>query len=139
MTTTRSKEDRMAPSSTLRRIALAALLACAGTTAAQQQASGWHPRSGDPWVDAWLGDMNRYGQRHRQPFVDELVRYHGAPRALVLELFDRQWAPGDIYLACSIAQLAGRACRAVAEEREADPGQGWDAVARRCPTEGISA
>ena len=109
----------------------AALSALAGTAVAQDFSLGWNPRSGDVWVDSQLDDVNRYGGRYREPFVDELVRYQGAPRSLVTELLDRRWAPGDVYMACSIAAIIGRPCRYVADEWERDHGQGWGELAKR--------
>ena len=110
----------------------AGLAASAGTAHAQDFSLGWNPRSGDVWVDVWLGDMNRYGSRYRDPFVDELVRYHGAPRDLVVELLTRRrWAPGDVYYACALARLIGRPCRYVVDIWERDHAQGWGAVAKR--------
>jgi hypothetical protein len=102
-----------------------------GNAAAQDFTVGWSPRSGDVWVDNWLGDMNRYGSRYRDPFVDEVVRYYGAPRPLVVDLLDRHWAPGDIYYACAIASVIGRPCRYVVDAYEADRGQGWGVIAKR--------
>ena len=111
-------------------LALAAL--GGGTATAQDFTVGWNPRSGDVWVDTWLGDINRYGSRYRDPFIDELVRYHGAPRPLVLDLLDqRHWAPGDVYYACAMASLIGRPCRYVVDLYEADRGQGWGVIAQR--------
>jgi hypothetical protein len=110
---------------------LLALGLAAGTAQAQDFTFGWNPRSGDVWMDVWLGDMNRYGNRYRDPFVDELVRYHAAPRDLVVDLLARRWAPGDIYFACALAKLAGRPCRYVVELWERDHGQGWGAMAKR--------
>lgn len=111
---------------------LFAFVALAGGPAAAQDATvGWHPHTGDVWVDVWLGDINRYGARYRDPFIDEIVRYHGAPRPLVIELLDRHWAPGDIYYACAIAAIIGRPCRYVVDMYEADRGQGWGTVAMR--------
>lgn len=111
-------------------LALALALVASGGHA-QTFSFEWNPRSGDPWVDAWLGDMNRYGSRYRDPFVDELVRYHGAPRELVEDLLRRRWAPGDIYFACSLARLAGHPCRDVVDLWERDHAQGWGALAKR--------
>lgn len=109
-----------------------ALAAGSATVSAQDFTFGWNPRSGDAWVDVWLGDMNRYGNRYRDPFVDELVRYHGAPRDLVIELLTRRhWAPGDVYYACALAKLIGRPCRYVVDVWERDHGQGWGVVAKR--------
>ena len=72
-----------------RTIALvAALAAAAGSAAAQDFVFGWNPRSGDVWVDQRLGDINQYGTRYREPFIDEVTRYYGAPRDLVSDLLD---------------------------------------------------
>lgn len=102
-----------------------------GSASAQDYSFGWNPRSGDVWVDTWLGDMNRYGTRYRDPFVDEMVRYYGAPRDLVDELLtQRRWAPGDVYFACAIASTLGRPCRYVADIWERDHAQGWGVVAQ---------
>ena len=116
----------------IRSLALAVALAASGGVAAQDFAFGWNPRSGDVWVDTYLNDINDYGYRYREPFVDELVRYHDAPRDLVTELLiDRRWAPGDVYYACSIASVLGRPCRYVVDEWDRDHGQGWGALAQR--------
>lgn len=117
----------------LQSILLASLLACGiGSVQAQTFSLNWNPRSGDVWVDTWLGDMNRYGTRYRDPFIDEMVRYHGAPRELVTDLLVRQrWAPGDVYYACTIAQVIGRPCRYVAEYWQENHAQGWGVVAKR--------
>jgi hypothetical protein len=118
---------------TFQGIALAIALATTGGAAhAQDFTFGWNPRTGDVWVDNWLGDMNRYGTRYRDPFVDELVRYHGAPRDLVVELLDRRrWAPGDVWMACNIASIIGRPCRYVVDVYERDHGQGWGNIAKQ--------
>lgn len=114
-------------------LVLAATLAAGiGNASAQDFTISWNPRSGDVWVDTWLADMNRYGTRYREPFIDELVRYHGAPRDLVTDLLiTRRWAPGDVYYACTIAQVIGRPCRYVVDEWERNHGQGWGVVAKR--------
>jgi len=119
-----------------RRGALALALAIAtfvgGAASAQDLTVGWHPRSGDMWVDTWLSDMNRYGARYPEPFIDEMVRYHNAPRVLVVDLLQtRHWAPGDVYYACSLASVLGRPCRYVVDMYEADRGQGWGVIAQR--------
>ena len=118
-----------------RMFALAAAIAAltgTGVASAQDYSFGWNPRSGDVWVDSQLNDVNRYGSRYREPFVNEMVRYYGAPRDLVTELLtQRNWAPGDVYYACSIAQVLGRPCRYVVQEWDRDHGQGWGNVAKR--------
>lgn len=100
-----------------------------GMAAAQASPPTWSPRTGDGWVDATLGDIDQYGQRYRQAFVDELTRYYGAPRDLTETLLDRrQWTAGGVYYACALAHVAGQPCRAVVGLRNRDPRQGWDAI-----------
>ena len=107
-------------------------MAVAGSATAQVASPGWAPRTGDAWVDAWLGDMNAYALRYRDPFIDEVVRYQGAPRTLVDELLvRRRWAPADVYYACAIARELGRPCDAVAEDWQQHRDQGWRMVAQR--------
>ncbi|GAB3348039.1 hypothetical protein [Lysobacter tyrosinilyticus] len=122
--------------STLKRGAFALMLAAgvfaAGSVGAQDLTVGWNPRSGDVWVDTWLGDMNRYGARYPEPFIDEMVRYHDVPRPLVVDLLrSRHWAPGDVYFACALASALGRPCRYVVDYYDAAPGQGWGVIAQR--------
>ncbi|MDH5831741.1 hypothetical protein QFW80_14560 [Luteimonas sp. M1R5S18] len=92
----------------------------------------WQPRTGSDWIDAHLHDMDAYAARYRDAFVDEIVRYHEAPRALVVEaLADPVLHAGDVYYACSLAGAIGRSCRTVLEARRLDPSEGWEAVAAR--------
>ncbi len=81
------------------------------------------PGTGDPWLDAFLIDIGLYGRQYRAAFVDELVRYQGAPRASATQWLDARWSPGNLYLACAVAQHRGRPCRYVVERF--DPTQGW--------------
>lgn len=116
----------------LRRLLLAALLACGTPAFAQDAVVAVDARTGDAWIDARIDDISAYGRAYRDPFVDELVRYHRAPRELVLELLTRRgWSPGDVYFACALAAQAGRPCRAVAEDYERDREAGWGALAQR--------
>lgn len=86
--------------------------------------------TGDAWVDAQLADIGRYGRRYRDAFIDELVRYREAPRALVEALLDeRGWEPGDVYFACSLARVTGRSCRFVVDRRGQPPAESWNALA----------
>lgn len=122
----------MRPLSRFRPLLLALALATGAPSFAQDVSAGFDPRTGDVWVDTWLGDINRYGRIYREPFVDELVRYHGAPRELVVELLGRPgWTPGDVYYACSLAAVLGRPCRYVVDEYERDREAGWGALAQR--------
>ena len=60
------------------------------------------------------------------------MRYHAAPRELVSELvMQRNWAPGDVYYACAVAQVVGRPCRAVVDAWSTAHDDGWEAVARQ--------
>lgn len=88
-------------------------------------------RTGDVWVDRQLDDISLYGARYRDAFIDELVRYHGAPRELVLELLERKWPPGDIYYACALGSVSGRPCRHVVDQYRHGEGPDWHAVAQR--------
>lgn len=123
----------MDPAKSLRGVLLAlVMLLAAGAAVAGEYAIAWNPRSGDPWVDARLADINDYAGRHREPFVDEMVRYHDAPRDLVSELLQqRRWAPGDVYYACSIARVLGRPCRYVVDEWTRTHADGWGALTQR--------
>lgn len=115
----------------LQALALASLLAVGGVSA-QTFSLNWNPRSGDVWVDTQLSDINRYGMQYRDPFIDEMVRYHGAPRDLVTDLLvTRRWAPGDVYYACTLASIIGRPCGYVADYWEKNHGQGWGVVAKQ--------
>ena len=115
-----------------KRLLLALVLAFVAPVAtAQEFAYAWDPRSGDEWVDEHLAGINDYGHRYREAFVDEIVRYHDAPRELVSGLLvERRWAPGDVYFACAMAQVIGRPCRYVADAWARDHGQGWGDVAK---------
>lgn len=109
-----------------------ALATAVGGVAAQDFVFNWNPRTGDTWVDTRLTDINQYGYRYREPFIDEMVRYQAAPRDLVSDLLiNKRWAPGDVYYACAIARAAGRPCREVVNEWEDDHGQGWGVIAKR--------
>lgn len=109
-----------------------ALSASTGAVVAQDFVFSWNPRTGDVWVDNQLNDINQYGYRYREPFIDEMTRYYGAPRNLVYDLVvNQRWAPGDVYYACSLAQVVGRPCAYVVDEWRRNNGQGWGAMAKR--------
>lgn len=99
---------------------------------AQAQTVGYNIRTGDVWVDTRLGEINDYGRRYREPFIEEMTGYYRAPRSLIDELLDRRgWAPGDVYYACAIARSLGVPCIDVVRDYDRHPGQGWGAVAQR--------
>ncbi|GGD43246.1 hypothetical protein [Pseudoxanthomonas indica] len=107
------------------------LISAVLATAAQAQVVGYNFRTGDAWVDTRLVEINDYGSRYRDPFIDEMTGYYGAPRSLVNDLFGRRWSAGDIYYACAIAHILGVPCINVVHEYERNPGQGWGALAKR--------
>jgi len=118
----------------MRRIVVLVLLLLLSTASAiaQETTAAWNPRTGDAWTDRALADINQYGNRYGDAFVDELTRYLGAPRALVTQLLVVQhWAPGDVYYACALAQAAGQPCRAVADTWSRDHDLGWGATMQR--------
>ncbi len=97
-----------------------------GAVPAADAAPVWAPQTADTWLDTWLVDVNRYGARYHDAFVDELVRYQGAPRVLVEELLvDQRWRPADVYVACATALAIGRPCREVAGAFRRDTTDGW--------------
>lgn len=87
------------------------------------------PRTGDAWVDAQLPDIDRYAARHPEAFVDELVRYQGAPRAVVEEVLQAGMPAGHVYYACALAQAAGRPCRSALDAWTSVDEEGWAGVA----------
>ncbi|TWI01887.1 hypothetical protein IP90_02447 [Luteimonas cucumeris] len=107
----------------------AAGLAPASLAAEPAQAEG--PRSGDAWVDRQLDDISRYGERYRDAFIDELVRYQATPRELAQEVLAARWTPGDLYYACAMAQAIGQPCRNVIAEWTRDHEGGWADVGKR--------
>src|SRR3546814_12960530 len=69
--------------------ALALALGLCLATAASAQTVGYNIRTGDVWVDNRLGEINDYGRYHRDPFIDEMHGYYGAPRPLLVYLPER--------------------------------------------------
>ncbi len=113
-------------------IVLTAAVALGLAAGAGAQTIGYNVRTGDVWVDNRLGEINDYGNRYRDPFVNEMVTSYGAPRPLVTELLvTRRWSPGDVYYACALAHSMGRPCSEIVEEHDRDRGQGWGVTAQR--------
>lgn len=104
----------------------------ADAAGAPAQATG----TGDARMDARLADMDQYGDRYREAFVDELVRYRAAPRTLAgVLLADEGWRPGDLYYACALAEVVGRPCRHAIDLWRRHRDAGWQAVAARMGVE----
>lgn len=112
-------------------LAQAAVDAPAPAVAPTPAVAVWSSATGDAWLDTWLADVNTYAGRYRGAFVDELVRYQGAPRVFAVELLDAGAQPGDVYLACATAHALGRTCREVVGEWRRDPAAGWEGVLER--------
>ncbi|MGY1411170.1 MULTISPECIES: hypothetical protein [unclassified Luteimonas] len=129
------------------RLVLAATLACAlasGVAVAQEGAGSAQESSdealeagtGDDWIDARLRDMDAYAARHRDAFIDEIVRYLEAPRPLLDEaLTAGGMRPGDVYYACALARASGRACRTLVDAWLDAAGAGWESVAEQLELE----
>lgn len=80
------------------------------------KSGAWTARTGDEWLDQWLADVNLYAAHHRAAFVDEIVRYLGAPRSLVEPLLESEgMVPADLYYACALAHVQGRPCRDIVD------------------------
>lgn len=97
-----------------------------------RQGEEYTARSGSDWIDRHLADINRYAARYPDSFLDELARYHAVPRAYADALLKQpDWTPADVYMACALAQVSARPCRAVVREWARDHEGGWEAVAER--------
>ncbi|MEO7477736.1 MAG: hypothetical protein ABIT64_00700 [Lysobacteraceae bacterium] len=111
--------------------ALTAVVALGVAASVGAQTIGYNVRTGDVWVDNRLGEINDYGNRNRDPFINEMVTNYGAPRPFVTDLLGtRHWSPADVYYACSMAHSVGRPCSEVVDRYDHDRGHGWGAVAR---------
>ena len=114
------------------------LVLCMGFSAAAQsqqpapQTTDYQPRSGDAWIDRHLIDINAYAARYPRSFADEVARYYSVPRDYV-EAMQQQpaWTPGDIFMACALAQRVAQPCRAVVREWSRDHAEGWAGIATR--------
>ncbi len=99
---------------------------------AQPAGEKYAPRSGDAWIDRYLSDINDYAARYPQSFADEMARYYSVPRDYVEAMLEQPaWKPGDIFMACALAQAMAQPCRAVVREWSRDHEAGWAGVAQR--------
>lgn len=104
--------------------------AAAAVSAATLPSGGWQAHTGDDWLDRWLNDVNGYAAHHRAAFIDEIVRYLGAPRPLLESLLEGEaMVPADLYYACAVAHVQARPCREVVDRFTQSQGAGWQAVA----------
>ena len=118
----------------LRHASLALALAVGFSGAAQAQTVGYNIRSGDVWLDSRVGEVNNYGTRYREPFINELNRNYGAPRPFLVELLERRgWSPGDVYYACALARSLNVPCQDIVRDYDRDyrdeGARGWGALA----------
>lgn len=92
----------------------------------------YDPATGDAWLDRHVLDIIDYAARHPRAFADEVSRYYAVPRAYVEAMLQQPaWTPGDIFMACAVAQRAGQPCRSAVREWSRDPAEGWAGVAER--------
>ena len=117
-----------------------AAMACGNVLHAQQPAissqareqAEYAPRSGDARLDRQLADLNLYAERYPQSFADEMSRYYSVPRDYVEAMLQQpSWKPGDIFMACALAQALAQPCRAVVREWSRDHEGGWEGVGQR--------
>ena len=112
----------------------------AGPVLAQRVEDAYQPASGDKWIDRQLADMNIYAARYPHSFADEMARYYSVPRPYVEAMLQQPaWRPGDIFMACALAQDAAQPCRAVVREWSRDHADGWAGVVRRLPAKSGAA
>lgn len=116
----------------LRFACLLCLCAMSAVAAQAQEVDEYHPRTGDAWIDRQLADINLYAARYPHSFADEVSRYYAVPRAYVEAMMQQPaWEPGDIVMACGLAQELGQPCRALVREWSRDHEEGWEGVAQR--------
>ena len=113
-----------------------ALISGSGLSSALAQSTEeeatYQPRTGDAWIDRHLADINLYAARYPNSFADEVSRYYAVPRAYVEAMMQQPaWQPGDIVMACGLAQEVGQPCRAIVREWSRDHEEGWEGVAQR--------
>src|SRR3546814_13200433 len=63
----------------------------------------------------------------RSTRTDTLFPYTTLFRSELVD--ERNWAPGDVYYACTLAQVVGRPCRSLVEVWGQFHDEGWEAVA----------
>lgn len=111
---------------------LAFALLPAPYASAQSDVASYSPRSGDSRIDRQLVDINDYAERYPQSFADEMSRYYSVPRDYVEAMLQQpSWEPGDIFMACALAQALAQPCRAVVREWSRDHADGWKGVGER--------
>ena len=100
--------------------------------AAAAESAAYAPATGDAWLDRHAVDINEYAERHPRAFADEISRYYVVPRAYVEAMLQQPaWTPGDIFMACAVAQRVNQPCRSAVREWSRDHAEGWAGVAER--------
>ncbi len=111
---------------------LALSSANAQVTTAPAALAGYDPATGDAWLDRHVRDINVYAARHPRAFVDEVSRYYATPRAYVEAMLQQPaWTPGDIFIACAVAQRLEQSCRTPVREWSGERTEGWAGVSGR--------
>lgn len=122
----------------------ASLVSCLGisthawaqASVAGERAADYAPATGDAWLDRHLLDINDYAARYPRAYADEVSRYYAVPRPYVEAMLQQPaWTPGDVFMACALAQRVGQSCRAVVRAWSRDHVEGWAGVAERLELE----
>ncbi|MEP6908616.1 MAG: hypothetical protein ABI858_11655 [Pseudoxanthomonas sp.] len=125
-------KPRVPPMPLLRAALLLCLCALCAMAVQAQEVETFQPRTGDAWIDRHLADMNDYAARYPQSFDDEISHYYSVPRDYVEALRQQPaWHPGDVFMACALAQVLAQPCRNLVREWSRDHDEGWQGVRQR--------
>lgn len=106
--------------------------AVAGNAVTGNGGADYAPATGDAWLDRHLRDINGYAARYPRAFADEVSRYYAVPRPYVEAMLQQSaWTPGDVFMACALAQRVGQSCRVTVRAWSRDHDDGWAGVAGR--------
>lgn len=90
------------------------------------------PSTGDAGLDTLLQAINALFNDQPDYYAERLVYETRVEPVIVREyLVERQYAPADVYMMGTLAQLSGKSFADVARTYEANRGQGWGNVARQ--------
>ena len=89
------------------------------------------PLTGDPALDAMLESINARFNDAPVYYAEQLAVGTRLPPATLQDyLFERRYAPADVYMLGELARVSGRSVDEVASAYGAHRGKGWGAVAR---------
>jgi len=90
------------------------------------------PATGDAALDTVLQTINALFNDQPDYYAERLVYETRVQPVVVREyLVERNYAPADVYMMGTLAQLSGKSFADVARTYEANRGQGWGNVARQ--------